>query len=364
MRTPPVLVVNANTFGGNAIHLLEFTRVLRYKHNLLLKMQDSIPRAAHWTLKSVWNVSRTEPVGSNDILQHGDTYACMVQQEDNLNPAQLTDRARTMLRHYKCSKELMSIYLVPHGTRHESREGQVFLSLNLNARVSTYMGPSATSVVVRRPFTPEDVNVLSVRYAPLCTTVARLNLRMHGAPPYPDSIAETAGEGRCYHEHAIHDPWGGGGFVRMFERYEGPLRVTDEKVILYEGHGARMCITCEWSCTDSELNRRPTVHTTIHGEFHGGVPHGAVNIWVAWGNGKAYHYDGHVLHGQTSDTPSPPTVSHRCAPEAGTRVVDHDAKMIGHRSTFARDGRHVEFNLNVHLQWVLVNTRPTSACLQ
>jgi hypothetical protein len=71
-----------------------------------------------------------------------------------------------------------------------------------------------------------------------------------------------------------------------------------------------------------------------------------------------------VLHGRTTNAPTPPAVTHRCAPAGGNRVVDHDAKMTGHWSSFARDVRSVEFNLNTHLQWVLVDTRPASACLQ
>jgi hypothetical protein len=366
------MVVSTFTLGGNCTSTIEFKMAIRYKHNLLLLTEDTLPRAAHWTLKSVWDASASKSLGAHDALHHGHHYACVVQEEDNLNPAQLVVRARVMWQHYTCELATAKAFLVPHGNRYECEDGQAFLSQNRKKRVWTFMGPDKTTVIFRRPFMPEDVSLFSFHHQPLSmsTTVARLSLKMTGPPPYPDNIHGAHGQGRCYHEHAIVHA---GINVRMFESYEGTLKITKQNALLYDGASGRMHITSEWKTVGSlETDPPRTVHTTVHGEFMDGVPHGKVVIWVARQDGMAYCYDGYVRFGQTTNDPTLPIVSHRCSPHAGKRnderVIDHDAKMNGHKSTFARNVRkghhHHDFDLDAHLQWVILDTRPKSAYMQ
>jgi hypothetical protein len=389
-------MVHAHIMGGTRRHTFEFADDVRFRHNILLMLENEVP-ALHWTLKSVWNMTRSVALEATDLLENGHSYVCIVQEEDNVNPEQLMQRSKTMRKHFDSvvcanekflsspsvhqqkNSEIFEECLKAHRNGISCYNGYTFFASNKMTHVSTFLGLcSDVTVVVRRSMTPDVISVVCIKKD--STTALRIT-ESHGDGQQTtrdmrslNDLRGIVGCGSCYHDHKNNaNRWAGSAWraVNMFESYEGRFQITQKRNVEYAGEG-RLCINVEWHHTNtSGVESSMMVYTSIHACFHGGLPHGQSDVWVSWEDGRGYHFNGCLTHGQHIDGGPPPVMTYRCAHHSdGTGgVVDHASKL----SSFSHDRRNCwcekmgsdqrRFDINAHLHWMLVQCRPSSTSL-
>jgi hypothetical protein len=362
------IAVNVKNICANVVNAITFQNKRRYRHDLLLCVRNVKPRAEHWTLKCVWNASSSKKLHSTDLLVDGDVYICVNQKEDNLDVDQLLDRFKTFMHHYNTIVCITVEYLTRLENRFIPGAGELS-SCTKNASIWTRASTACTTVVVVRKFTPEDMSVMSTRTNPDSTTTTRITLSddcvitTHASR---ESIRKCHGIGRCYHSHSMVAV--DGSTSKIFESYEGPVRITDKCALQYHGRGGVLRVMCAFNVHRRMGGTSPVVvFTTIHGSFDHGVPHGDVNIWIAWSDGRGYTYKGALNHGQKASFPTPRIVQ-TCPSALHTSCtsVDHENKLF----TFAKDKRECWcaagspiLDIDAHLRWAILDCRPASEYL-
>jgi hypothetical protein len=355
------LVVYAYVCGGSSHHELQFNDKTKFKHDLLLMMEDAKPTCEHWTLKTVWNLTKSVALSEKEMLGDSDEYVCLIQEEDNMDVSQLKECVSTMIHHYMATREAVLTFLCE---LHPIND-RPHLTACIETDVATMwkMGRSdGVTVFSKHVGVPKQISIVSFRYDPPCTTVAWISVCKEFA--VPDDIRSTRTFGRCYQQKISLGA--SGRKMHMFESYDGPMLIMSDKSLVYDGDGCRMCIASEWyTQTQSGVVIPHRMYTSINGAFKDGRPHGTVKIEIAWCDGRGYTFIGTAHNGRTLQMPAP-TILHKCP------ILSHNAKMdvLDHRdkiSKFAVDSRRCwcnpvahAFNLNEHLRCVYLDCRPLS----